>query len=168
MRNERLPGRERVRRQRQELPAAACDLFSERGCHSVSMHEVVVQKPAELGLVHPEYPGGMLQRVFSSAYHRRDDVPQTGLLQARAQVEMSEYPVSRNLETHCLSSAMEIFPPIYGGGIPQANPSSEKQCNHGLLPEAIPRIPLPPTGFGPLCSLEQLFRFTNSQIGGWV
>jgi hypothetical protein len=36
------------------------------------MHEVVVQKPAEPGLVHPEYPGGMLQRVFSSAYHKRD------------------------------------------------------------------------------------------------
>lgn len=50
---ERLPRRERERlRQRQEILAAALGLFSERGYHNVSMHEIAQQAEFAIGTLY--------------------------------------------------------------------------------------------------------------------
>jgi TetR/AcrR family transcriptional regulator len=58
MKTEKLPRREREKlRQRQEMLAAALDLFSQKGYHSVSMHEI-----AELA----EFSIGTLYKFFQN------------------------------------------------------------------------------------------------------
>ena len=50
MREQKLPRREREKlRQRQEIIAAALDLFSERGYHNVSMHEIARKAEFAIG-----------------------------------------------------------------------------------------------------------------------
>lgn len=53
MENERIPRRERERlRQRQEMLAAALDLFSEKGYHSVSMLEIAKKSEFAIGTLY--------------------------------------------------------------------------------------------------------------------
>ena len=53
MEDQKLPRREREKlRQRQEMLAAALDLFSERGYHSVSMHEVAGKAEFAIGTLY--------------------------------------------------------------------------------------------------------------------
>jgi AcrR family transcriptional regulator len=53
MTNERPPRRERVRlQQRQEVLAAACNLFSEKGYHNVSMHEIAAEAEFAIGTLY--------------------------------------------------------------------------------------------------------------------
>ncbi len=53
MGNERPPRRERVRlQQRQEVLAAACNLFSEKGYHNVSMHEIAAEAEFAIGTLY--------------------------------------------------------------------------------------------------------------------
>lgn len=53
MRGERAPRRERERlRQRQEMLAAALELFSERGYHNVSMHEIAEKAEFAIGTLY--------------------------------------------------------------------------------------------------------------------
>ena len=53
MGNETLPRRERVRlRHRQEMLAAACDLFSEKGYRNVSMHEIAEKAEFAIGTLY--------------------------------------------------------------------------------------------------------------------
>lgn len=53
MENERIPRREREKlRQRQEMLAAALDLFSERGYHNVSMHEIARKSEFAIGTLY--------------------------------------------------------------------------------------------------------------------
>jgi AcrR family transcriptional regulator len=53
MENEKLPRREREKlRQRQEMLAAALDLFSEKGYHNVSMHQVAEQAEFAIGTLY--------------------------------------------------------------------------------------------------------------------
>jgi TetR/AcrR family transcriptional regulator len=53
MENERIPRRERERlRQRQEMLAAALDLFSEKGYHNVSMHEIAKKSEFAIGTLY--------------------------------------------------------------------------------------------------------------------
>jgi len=53
MRSGRLPKRERVRlQQRQEMLAAACDLFSEKGYHRVSMREIAEKAEFAVGTLY--------------------------------------------------------------------------------------------------------------------
>ncbi len=53
MKNEALPRREREKlRQRQEILAAALDLFSERGYHNVSMHEIAGKAEFAIGTLY--------------------------------------------------------------------------------------------------------------------
>lgn len=50
---EKLPRREREKlRQRQEMLAAALDLFSQKGYHSVSMHEIAAQAEFAIGTLY--------------------------------------------------------------------------------------------------------------------
>lgn len=50
---ETLPRRQRERlRQRQEILATACDLFSRKGYHSVSMHEIAEQAEFAIGTLY--------------------------------------------------------------------------------------------------------------------
>ena len=51
--NDKLPRREREKlRQRQEMLAAALDLFSEKGYHNVSMHEVAGKAEFAIGTLY--------------------------------------------------------------------------------------------------------------------
>jgi len=53
MREQKLPRREREKlRQRQEIIAAALDLFSERGYHNVSMHEIARKAEFAIGTLY--------------------------------------------------------------------------------------------------------------------
>src|SRR4030043_2225247 len=53
MEDEKLPRREREKlRQRQEMLAAALDLFSEKGYHNVSMHQVAEQAEFAIGTLY--------------------------------------------------------------------------------------------------------------------
>ncbi len=53
MENDKLPRREREKlRQRQEMLAAALDLFSEKGYHSVSMHEIAGKSEFAIGTLY--------------------------------------------------------------------------------------------------------------------
>ena len=53
MENEKLPRREREKlRQRQEMLATALDLFSEKGYHNVSMHQVAAQAEFAIGTLY--------------------------------------------------------------------------------------------------------------------
>jgi TetR/AcrR family transcriptional regulator len=53
MENEKLPRREREKlRQRQEMLATALDLFSEKGYHNVSMHEVAEKAEFAIGTLY--------------------------------------------------------------------------------------------------------------------
>jgi AcrR family transcriptional regulator len=53
MKDEKLPRREREKlRQRQEMLAAALDLFSEKGYHSVSMHEIAGKAEFAIGTLY--------------------------------------------------------------------------------------------------------------------
>jgi TetR/AcrR family transcriptional regulator len=53
MEAEKLPRREREKlRQRQEMLAAALDLFSQKGYHNVSMHEIAVQAEFAIGTLY--------------------------------------------------------------------------------------------------------------------
>jgi len=53
MENEKLPRREREKlRQRQEMLAAALELFSEKGYHNVSMHQVAAQAEFAIGTLY--------------------------------------------------------------------------------------------------------------------
>ena len=53
MENEKLPRREREKlRQRQEMLAAALDLFSEKGYHNVSMHQVAERAEFAIGTLY--------------------------------------------------------------------------------------------------------------------
>ena len=53
MENEKLPRREREKlRQRQEMLAAALDLFSEKGYHNVSMHQVAEKAEFAIGTLY--------------------------------------------------------------------------------------------------------------------
>jgi TetR/AcrR family transcriptional regulator len=53
MKNEKLPRREREKlRQRQEMLAAAFDLFSQKGYHNVSMHEIAAQAEFAIGTLY--------------------------------------------------------------------------------------------------------------------
>lgn len=53
MQNQKLPRRERERlRQRQEILAAALDLFSEKGYHNVSMHEIAEKAEFAIGTLY--------------------------------------------------------------------------------------------------------------------
>jgi AcrR family transcriptional regulator len=53
MENQKLPRREREKlRQRQEMLAAALDLFSEKGYHNVSMHQVAEQAEFAIGTLY--------------------------------------------------------------------------------------------------------------------
>ena len=53
MENEKLPRREREKlRQRQEMLAAALDLFSEKGYHNVSMHEIAEKAEFAIGTLY--------------------------------------------------------------------------------------------------------------------
>jgi len=53
MKNEKLPRREREKlRQRQEMLAAAFDLFSQKGYHNVSMHEIAEQAEFAIGTLY--------------------------------------------------------------------------------------------------------------------
>ena len=53
MQTEKLPRREREKlRQRQEMLAAAFDLFSQKGYHNVSMHEIAVKAEFAIGTLH--------------------------------------------------------------------------------------------------------------------
>ena len=53
MNEENLPRREREKlRQRQEMLAAALDLFSEKGYHNVSMHEVAEKAEFAIGTLY--------------------------------------------------------------------------------------------------------------------
>jgi TetR/AcrR family transcriptional regulator len=53
MNNERLPRREREKlRQREEMLAAALDLFSEKGYHNVSMHEIAEKAEFAIGTLY--------------------------------------------------------------------------------------------------------------------
>jgi TetR/AcrR family transcriptional regulator len=53
MENERPPRRERVSlRHRREVLAAACDLFAEKGYHSVSMHEIAEKAEFAVGTLY--------------------------------------------------------------------------------------------------------------------
>ncbi|MCF8143962.1 MAG: TetR/AcrR family transcriptional regulator [Deltaproteobacteria bacterium] len=53
MSNQRLPRREREKlRQRQEMLAAALDLFAEKGYHNVSMHEIAEKSEFAIGTLY--------------------------------------------------------------------------------------------------------------------
>jgi len=53
MQTEKLPRREREKlRQRQEMLAAAFDLFSQKGYHNVSMHEIAVKAEFAIGTLY--------------------------------------------------------------------------------------------------------------------
>ena len=53
MENEKLPRREREKlRQRQEMLAAALDLFSEKGYHNVSMHQIAEKAEFAIGTLY--------------------------------------------------------------------------------------------------------------------
>jgi TetR/AcrR family transcriptional regulator len=53
MENKTLPRRERVKlRQRQEMLAAAIDLFSDKGYHNVSMHEIAQKAEFAIGTLY--------------------------------------------------------------------------------------------------------------------
>ncbi|MFH1242104.1 MAG: TetR/AcrR family transcriptional regulator [Pseudomonadota bacterium] len=53
MKNEKLPRREREKlRQRQEMLAAALDLFSQKGYHNVSMHEIAEKAEFAIGTLY--------------------------------------------------------------------------------------------------------------------
>lgn len=53
MKNEKLPRREREKlRQRQEMLAAAFDLFSQKGFHNVSMHEIAGKAEFAIGTLY--------------------------------------------------------------------------------------------------------------------
>jgi AcrR family transcriptional regulator len=53
MKNEKLPRREREKlRQRQEMLAAAFDLFSQKGYHNVSMHEIAEKAEFAIGTLY--------------------------------------------------------------------------------------------------------------------
>lgn len=53
MKEERLPRRERERlRQRQEMLSAALELFSEKGYHNVSMHEIAAKAEFAIGTLY--------------------------------------------------------------------------------------------------------------------
>jgi TetR/AcrR family transcriptional regulator len=53
MKNKKLPRREREKlRQRQEMLAAALDLFSEKGYHNVSMHEIAEKAEFAIGTLY--------------------------------------------------------------------------------------------------------------------
>jgi TetR/AcrR family transcriptional regulator len=53
MKNEKIPRREREKlRQRKELLAAALDLFSRKGYHNVSMHEIAAKAEFAIGTVY--------------------------------------------------------------------------------------------------------------------
>ena len=53
MKTEKLPRRERERlRQRQEMLAAALDLFSEKGYHNVSMHQIAEKAEFAIGTLY--------------------------------------------------------------------------------------------------------------------
>lgn len=53
MEDQKLPRREREKlRQRQEMLAAALDLFSQKGYHNVSMHEIAAQAEFSIGTLY--------------------------------------------------------------------------------------------------------------------
>jgi TetR/AcrR family transcriptional regulator len=57
MENEKLPRREREKlRQRQEMLAAALDLFSEKGYHNVSMHQIAEKAEFAIGTLYKFFP----------------------------------------------------------------------------------------------------------------
>jgi TetR/AcrR family transcriptional regulator len=57
MENGKLPRREREKlRQRQEMLAAALDLFSEKGYHNVSMHQIAEKAEFAIGTLYKFFP----------------------------------------------------------------------------------------------------------------
>lgn len=107
MQNQKLPRRERERlRQRQEILAAALDLFSEKGYHNVSMHEIAEKAEFAIGTLYKFfqnkedlYKALVLEQCdhFEDAVNRAIEGPDDEVEKLRQYIRTKGERIRRNL-----------------------------------------------------------------------
>lgn len=107
MKNERLPRREREkRRQRQEMLAAALALFSEKGYHNVSMHQIAEKAEFAIGTLYKFfqnkedlYKALVLEQcdTFEDAITRAIEEPEDEIEKLRSYIRIKGERVRENL-----------------------------------------------------------------------
>ncbi len=138
MQAKKLPRREREKlRQRQEMLAAALDLFSQKGYHSVTMHEIAEKAEFAIGTLYKFFQNkeDLYKALVLEEYEKFEDSITRAINEPGDEVEkLRNYIRARANGFASTSPLFGSFSPRAEGPVSTSRRAWMKRCERGISP----------------------------------